>query len=471
MNRIVSALLCTVLLISCKKDSVVEKASVAEVSYTEDDSKFPNPERGFYKYEESSPGENPNMLDENTLRYYRTKNISLVYRIYYLHAFINTNLTTLALEQIDADMATLRRSGLKCVLRFAYSAQGNEPDAPLNIIMSHLEQLKPVLEKNVDVIAVMQAGFIGAWGEWAYSSNKLTTNEARAAVLDKILETLPSKRMLQVRTPAYKIKYLQRNEPLARNEAFTEIAAARIGHHNDCFLASVTDYGTYENANIEAQKAYVGADALYVPIGGETCPPSGIEPADCQKAEQEMRNLRWSFLNEDYDTNVNNRWIKQGCMDNIIRNLGYRFVLQSAKITDKIAPGNTFHIELKLNNVGYASPYNPRKMELVLKNAETDRIYIAETQENPRLWLPQTLTEISLSAGVPKNLPDGVYDLYINLPDPEPELYGRPDYSIRLANQNVWDETTGYNKLFQGIRTVNNASEPYAGNIYFREKK
>ena len=33
------------------------------------------------------------------------------------------------------------------------------------------KQLKPVLQKNEDVIFVLQAGFVGAWGEWYYTTH------------------------------------------------------------------------------------------------------------------------------------------------------------------------------------------------------------------------------------------------------------------------------------------------------------
>jgi hypothetical protein len=41
----------------------------------------------------------------------------------------------------------------------------------------------------------------------------------------------------------------------------------------------------------------------------------------------------------------------------------------------------------------------------------------------------------------------GEYDVYLNLPDPYATLHDNPAYSIRLANENMWDETTGYNYL------------------------
>ncbi|MDR3250135.1 MAG: DUF4874 domain-containing protein, partial [Tannerella sp.] len=181
------------------------------VGYKSLDDKFPNPERGFYKYSDCNLGTGSGMLAEKTLRTYRENNISLLFRYFYLKNFRNAPLSVKALDDFDKDMATLRKSGMKCVLRFAYSDSAGEPDAPLGTVLQHLDQLKPYLEKNADVIAVMQAGFIGAWGEWYYSSNGLNTSGARRQTLNKILETLPANRMVQVRTPAYKKEFFQRS--------------------------------------------------------------------------------------------------------------------------------------------------------------------------------------------------------------------------------------------------------------------
>lgn len=38
--------------------------------------------------------------------------------------------------------------------------------------------------------------------------------------------------------------------------------------------------------------------------------------------------------------------------------------------------------------------------------------------------------------------------LYLNLPDPCENLRNNPKFSIRLANEGVWDENTGYNRLY-----------------------
>ena len=466
---IVLAFFCSYL-VSCGRDKKGGngKEPVSEVTYLPSDALFPNPERGFYKYSDTELGTKPTVISETSMKAYRAQNISLLFRYFYLRSFIDQPLTQEALNQIDADMSVLRKTGMKCVMRFAYTSDINGKDAPLDIILQHLDQLKPVFEKNADVIAMLQAGFIGAWGEWYYSTNNLKTPAIRATILNKMLEVLPEKRMIQVRTPAYKTEYIQRTTPLQRTEAFSGSQAARIGYHNDCFMASATDYGTY--ANVETEKAYINNEGVYLPVGGETCPPEGVDPAGCMKAVSEMRHLRWTYLNEDYYRGVNDRWKTQGCMDNIIRELGYRIVLNSATYTNETAPGGSLNIHIKLNNNGYASMFNPRKVEFILIKEDTSEVYVAETDEDPRYWRPQTVTEVRLSLGIPEDMPEGGYFLHLSLPDPEPLLYGNPDFSVQLANKDVWDPETGYNNLYQLIKITKSSSSVYDGDIWFKKK-
>ena len=452
---------------SKKSDDNQQVQTTTSVEYQSIDDAFPNPERGFYKYSDCNLGTSFVALSENTLKAYRTNNYSLLFRYFYMKNFRNSLLSEQALTQFDNDMAILRKSGMKCVLRFAYSSAENEPDAPLATILQHLDQLKPYLEKNVDVIAFMQAGFIGSWGEWYYTTNNLNTSGARYQVLSKLLATLPTSRMIQVRTPAYKQEFFQRAASLTEAEAFTGSDISRVGHHNDCFLASTTDYGTYVNPT--ADKAYLSQDCLYVPIGGETCPPDGVDPADGSAAYNTMKQLRFTFLNSDYYTAVNNLWTNGGYMSKIVNELGYRFVLITGAYTADVSPGGSFTAQIILKNVGFAPLYNARPVELILKNTLTHEVYKARLDIEPRLWKPiNDKNTIEATVGIPIDIPLGNYMLYLNLPDAAESLQNSPDYSIRFANKDVWDASTGYNNLLVTISVSDNKSvTPYSGNLYF----
>ncbi|MDO4703285.1 DUF4832 domain-containing protein [Tannerella sp.] len=439
---------------------------VQTVNYVTVNDLFPNPERGFYKY---SLGQD--QLREKWLHKLRKDNISLMFRFYYLKDFKNKPLDEATLTQIKNDMAIFRKAGFKAILRFGYSNADKEPDAPLAIILRHLDQLRPVLHENKDVIAVMHAGFIGSWGEWYYSTNKLNNDVSRKKVLDKILDILPPDRFVQVRRPSYKRMYVGTQSPISAQEAFGTKAIARIGHHNDCFLASTNDIGTYV-IDIAEEKKYMHADALYAPVGGETCPPEGISPADCAKAQSEMRYLRWSFLNQDYYHGVNDQWITQGCMDHIVRNMGYRFTLQKGSYSTEHAPGSELSALITLKNVGYAPPFNPRKVELILRSTDGTRTYTATLPDDPRRWQPDQITELKANVALPSDIPEGSYKLHLFLPDPEPALHDRPEYAIRLANRDCWEETTGYNDLHVEIKVdASTKRPPSRSKITFTHKK
>ena len=56
-------------------------------------------------------------------------------------------------------------------------------------------------------------------------------------------------------------------------------------------------------------------------------------------------------------------------------------------------------------------------------------------------------------------MPDGDYELLLHILDSSNNnaIANRPEYSIRMANMNTWESTTGYNKLNHTI-AINNVS-------------
>ncbi|RYE20371.1 MAG: DUF4832 domain-containing protein, partial [Sphingobacteriales bacterium] len=380
---------------------------------------------------------------------------------------------------------------VKLVPRFVYTASatpGNCPegficppygDATKTIILSHIAQLKPVLHANEDVIACVQLGFIGTWGENYYSDYfgdpspnagqaKLLDNNwiDRIAVLRAMLDAVPASRMVQVRYPQFKQRYLGGvNAPLTtaaltESGAFNETDIARIGYHNDCFMASTNDFGTYEDYGnsstdrsssssvINTLKDYMKADSKFVVVGGETC-SDDYAANDCEpagKAQEEFSTLHYSYINAHYNINVNNDWQTGGCMDNIKKNLGYRFVLKSAVLPDNVVVGTALNITLNLKNAGYASPYNKRTAKLLLRNKQGGAITSFNLTSDPRKWYSGDNT-IQESIKIPSDFPKGDYELLLNLPDESESIATRPEYSIRIANEGVWEAETGYNKL------------------------
>jgi hypothetical protein len=410
-----------------------------EIQYELSNDIFPNPERGFiHNLEIHSEGTplNPTMLSS-----LKNENVSMILRLYYLENFKDKPISDAELSLIKADMQKLRDAGVKCVLRFAYTDDMNKSDAPYSIISQHLDQLKTVFEENKDVIAFVQAGLIGAWGEWHSSSNGLATVENEKKVLDKLLSVLPTEIMVQVRTPGQKQQIFNTTSPIDAAIAYSAEKRARVGHHNDCFMASSDDYGTY--TNVQADKQYISNEGLFVPTGGETCPPDppGSTPG-CPDATATMKLLRWTYLNLDWYKPTITAWKTAGCFDDLQRNLGYRLALVTASFPDRVAINQDISVNIKITNKGYAPLYNRKIATLVLQNKTSGEIHEIELPVDLRECKP--LAEFKIEKTVKTTgISAGIYDLYLKISDNADNFKSRSEYSVRLANTDVWVQDNG----------------------------
>jgi len=429
------------------------------ITYQSTDEIFFNPERGFSAYRSNS-------ITISFINTLKAINVSVIQRIYTIPQYNDVPLPQSFLNTVQTDLENARLGGVKVVPRFSYTNNQNGEDAALDTILLHISQLTPILQENYDVIAYVEAGFIGAWGEWYYSSHNLNNTNSRRTVTYAILDALPVKRNVVVRTPDYKRKIFQVNTPLDSLEAFSGTKRSRVGAHNDCFLADATDYGTYLSNDIEGDKNYLNQDNRYVPQGGETCCDCGY--AGCSNALVDLSRMRYSVLNKDYHPNVLNRWVTEGCMDEVKRRLGYRFELLQATISDSIKPTGIFNLNFQITNKGFASPFNPRNLEIILRNNTNNQKYRLVTEVDPRFWMAGDTMYVSVTGGIPVNMNEGDYNAFLFFADPEYRLHDNPDYAIRLANNNLWEDSTGYNSLSHQLKiTVNANGSSYTGSNYF----
>lgn len=498
------------LLVACSQTSDEALESQVITTYQASSETFPNPERGFahendvvwpdaVTWDFCGQGNNYtayNYTAWNTplelafLREERNQGRSVVMSRYHLADFRNRELTPDYLAFLQKDFDTMRQAGLKMIMRFAYNYPMGGPDATLAQILRHLEQLKPVLQKNVDVIAFVEAGFVGCWGEWHHSANGLDLpddggiSSAQTQVINKWLEVLPKERMVAFRYPRQKFDYLGNTDfspvaPLTAQTAFTGTNRSRLAHHDDCFVCSDTHGGTYWNprGDFSEAPAFLEKENLFVVQGGEPGDPESIDPAQpgnvnslfssCTTVTNLFRLQHWSTVglyNLGSDISAIKRWQRDGCWTTFNQKLGYRFQLVSSSIPTSVSKTKNLLMSFDIKNVGYASPYNPRRLELVLRNKTTKQVFkivlnngalgVSNRTYDPRFWQPNTTTKVTVNAPLPGTMPVGSYDMFINLPDPKRTLSKRPEYSIRLANQNVWEASTGYNALLRSI-TVN----------------
>lgn len=427
-----------------------------EVSFEFDEALFPNPERGFYTGTSFS-NETETPLTPSALMANRAQNRTLFMVEFWLKDFFESDISDAYLKLIRDNLEAFRTSGVKCILRFGYSnrikdlnnAEESGPfDATEEQVLKHIAQVKPILQEYADVIYVLQAGLVGCWGEWYYTTHfGMNPSEPddylpRKHVCDALLDALPQTRQVELRTPAFKMNLYGYTlaDTLTRAEAHSGSLKARVAGHNDCILATENDEGTFVGPD---DKAYWEAETRYTIMGGETCAMSSF--CECDNTRKTMEAQHYSYLNLSYNRRVLSYWDENGCFDEIEARLGYRLSITDALFTRK--PSGKLRAVLNIKNDGYASVMNPRDAEFVITDAGGKVVGTFPIDSDPRFWMPGTTTVIDQTIKLPEGL-SGEYTLSLNLPDPCETLRDNPLFSIRLANKNVWEESTGFNRLY-----------------------
>ncbi len=394
-----------------------------------------NPERGLY--------ESIDLVNETELGWVRDQGFTLAFAYIRLDDYRDATIPQNFLEDVTRGLDAARAAGIKIIFRVSYNFGIGEDDASMERVLEHIGQFESIWVQHQDVIAVVQAGFIGAWGEWHSSTNGLDTPEAKAEIRTALLAAVPDSRMVQFR-------YLPDLEtwsptPVASTGAYDGSAAARTAHHNDCFLATDSDAGTYWPGDINDHKAYLGAASEFVAVGGETCQvgfDENQERRSCAVATAELARFHWSYLNEGFHAPTLQIWKDQGCWAEITQSLGYRYRLVASSLPDHLLAGGPISGNISIANDGYSTLFNERPVYLVLDGPTRVEI---ELDTDPRRWTAGETTNVGLATSLPATVPAGEYTMSLWLPDAAGSLRADSDFAIRLANAATWDQATGSN--------------------------
>ncbi|MFM9368347.1 DUF4874 domain-containing protein [Streptomyces sp. Da 82-17] len=388
---------------------------------------------------------------------------------FYLWEYATTDLPQSALDNIEKVFAGLRRKGYAAVLRFVYDDGVRENRRyTVQHIQRHIAQLAPLVRRNRDVIAVWQAGFLGAWGEWHGSYYRHETYpDAVTAIMTSLVEALPPGLHTQVR-------YAEKRN-MIQNEAILD----RVGFHNDYVTLGEGQWDYYVPSNPEWQ-TYLDVTSDRMTDGempwdkGQSADPyawSKVIPG--VPAARRLQTLRFDSLSIVHNatvtvpawrtTDVTEREVREALLpvsDGYFRDrqgravprtqfeyirdhLGYRIELQEAR-WDRTADGLT--VEVDLRNRGFAPPKHPRPVRLLLLAPDGRTVTSTDTNADWRDWRPQGRAEttddhaeprISTVRGVlgESQLPPGTYRLALALPDPD--YPSEPRLAVRCANATV----------------------------------
>ncbi len=369
------------------------------------------------------------------------------------------------LDALVATAAAARDAGVKILFRPLYRRNDTSGHDPTDVafVVSHVRQLGPTVRALADVMAVVQLGMLGPWGE--FHSSSLIDNGRWVAILHALLEEVPTSRMVQVRRPSYKDHFFGGRGPLTEAEAFSGSDIARVGHFNDCFLGdTLADQGTYVNPpgvlpvrSVDEWRDYAATDTRWTFVGGETCGNNGR--ASCESALADLARFHWSFLGSGwYQPTVGPDGVLAACRDEITERLGYRLVLEQAIHSTAVRPGHSLVLRVRLRNDGFAPPVNPRPVFVVLQAGAT--AYLAElggADADPRRWAPGQTRTLSRTIAVPASVAEGTHALSLWLPDPAPSIQARPEYAVRFVNAGTWEPATGHNVLTRTLTVSSGA--------------
>jgi len=419
------------------------------INFVEDRSFFLNPERGWYRSMESQEAS----LGE--MEGFKLARVTLAMIEANLGGYLTGPLDIEKLEEIDNAFSHVRKTGLSAIFRAAYDFDGKQNPEPrdINVILQHISQLEPIFYKYEDILFSVQAGFLGSWGEWhssRYGSGfeKPPRVEYQQAVANALLRAVPQSVTVAVRRPLYIRNITGQDQPVSAEQAFGSERIARLAFHNDALMSDSSDMETYADKAFprNAELAWISRHTRYTPMVAETNEVSRYN--DTERAIPFLDSINIQSLNLEYHPNVLKKWKdsdynNMNAYDYIGMMMGYRFVLKTASISVVPDHGGSLCVALSLVNSGFGTLMKKKNFELVIKNGE--RLYRALIDEDARLWSKNEPINRRYYFSLPQI--KGNWEVYLGLTSTFRSLASNPYYSVRFANEGVWNDELGLNKI------------------------
>jgi hypothetical protein len=461
--------------VDAKAKLVTSTSMVVDTSYTADPNPdLVNPERGMYF------GGYPTGRQSHTI----------VAKWLYLDQVCDQNLTwdrdnpnrtSPVLSAYAATLKEARANDVKVLFRPRYDTPsgsrlnrcGRFHADTKSRQLNHITAIAQMLGAYKDVVAFIQAGYLGRWGEWndggpefGPSTVPLLYDERdRSDIIDHVLSEYAAHGITQdveLRTPVFAKEVVERYEKLNRR--------ANVGLHNDCFMRSNasepvdsgSDGGTYSDfpggspqnfGSTKRARDWAEAWTKSASFGGETCPANGNERwrfcSNMIGSNSEPASLHMDYLNGDYADDAVETWDEgdlEGdvCYDEIRRRLGYRFEVTRVEYLATVSGGVRFRLRVTIENTGWGKLHKPRTPKLVLRRGSKRLVYNLPGVVSS--WEAGQTTIISFEGPTP--LP-GTYNLRLWIPDPDAE--SRIPYAVKFATKrngaSIFDSATGENDL------------------------
>lgn len=377
-----------------------------------------------------------------------------------------------------------RKNGCTIGIRFRYDANGvrNPEPATFEQMCRHIEQIREdgFLEDYQDIIAYVESGFVGCYGEqWG---GKYCSLEDKAKLLDLLLDVVPDPIPVTVRTPNIFAKWAGIEESeLGEYVLEPGSKASRVGLYNDGYMGSDSDLGTFQDRKRDLK--WLRQQTLTSYYGGEF---SGnldfAKKYDTylpENAVPEMYYSHLSYINsniyalykdytfgESYDVDGvdNSAYYGETVFKFIRDHLGYRFVLRDCDLSESVSQNGVLRVCTKIENTGFANPIMRQNAEIIL---EKDGNYIkTEVDANTNQWYSCSTNEKEFDLKLPGELEPGKWNVYLKISSGENSLGEMNVRSVQFANHDVWNSAIGANYL--GSFSVTKADTIQIDNSFYQ---
>lgn len=372
----------------------------------------------------------------------------------YLTGYQNTmELPQAVIDCIEEFFDFVRKKKFTMLLTFCYCDDANDLStcATESVMIAHMRQLAPVVKRNTDVIHCIKAGFVGAYGEWAYQNPEVNHANVTKGILKFLCE--PTGLQYLARLPQYKNTIGKENKNYSR-----------IGFSNDAVYGEQTRKDWHSGGFQYGTAAWeqVCEEGAFAPNDGEMCTnhqmneyynpvteakgiiPYGIEVI-AEVAHHWFSTMSVWHGNHDYNSNwdavrimdtwkeqsvtpqmlqqkrvvydpswfkdKNGKTLSRNCFEFLRDHLGYRIELQRVSVT------KDGKVTLKLKNYGMAAAFRMNSGFVVLdenyKVVSTVKAGDPETwySHDPYSWADTEVPEYTVQAKIRLPKEKGTYYL------------------------------------------------------------
>ncbi len=342
--------------------------------------------------------------------------------------------------------------------------------------MKHIEQLRPFFEQNEDIIACVETGFLGPWGE--QHSSKIVTQENIKKITEKLLEVVPETRTVNVRKPLWYCATTGVDiNNIDKDESKKGTSAYRIGMFNDGYLGSKSDLGSFSNR--EKALEWLERQATHTLYGGEVVLSSELDKNgnkyhSIEHIQEEMFKTHTSYINREWNYKVIEEWQNDTYEGNdllykgksaylyVKNHLGYRLVLNECQMPKTVELLNNQTINIKLKNVGAGNVVNEKDAYVILKNDINE--YAIQISMDVRNFKSNENYDFDIEIPLEKNIEIGNYDVYLKIVNKNDDVTTNKR-TIRFANEGVWNEEIGANKIGNIEIIQNSENEKIIGDV------